>query len=547
MVMVTDMEAVMAQNNGRYIDKEENRIDLFALFDDMGLALRKFWFRYLLLTLALAALFYGYSRKTFQSTYRSYTTFAISVGSSDPSAVSNQAATKGVVEVMTYVLQSSVLREMVNKDLGRGVNGTVKSSAVEDTNMVTLEVISTSAADAYDMLCSTLRNLPKVSRHILGDITLDMIDSPAKPTTTYNSPDYGRKAVYGAILGIVISLILMVVYALTLRTIRSEDDLKEVLNLTMLGTVPRAVAKKRRKRKSGDILPLMDHSGTPPYFQESIRNIRSRVLRNLPENQPNVILVSSALQGEGKSTLSCNLAISLFRRGYKVILVDGDLRNPSVAKTVGYQKKGLGMLDLLRGEAKLDEVMIPYVRSDSKDKKEHPRFMIIPGSAKRTQQTLQLIHSDRMAALVDEMKKRADFVIIDTPPCAILSDASYYAGYADGAVFVVRQDFASREVIREGVRMLSSGGAKLLGCVMNYSGSGRSGSRYGRYGSYHSYGRYMRYGRYGYYGNRYGHYGNYGAYGYGYGYGNAGENADPEAREEENLRGEELADVQKSR
>ncbi len=539
----------MAQSNGRYIDKEENRIDLFALFDDMMAAFRKFWFRFLLLTIALAMLFYWYARRTYVPTYRSYATFAVAVGTSDPSAITNQASMTGVVEVMTYVLSSGVLREMVSKDMGKAVTGTIKSSAVEDTNMVTLEVISTDASDAYDTLCSTLRCLPKVSRHILGNITLEMLDIPEIPKGVNNPADYSRSAVYGALVGILISLLCMLIYALTRKTIRSEDDLKEILNLPMLGAVPRAVAKKRRKRKSGDILPLMDHSGAPPYFQEAIRNIRSRMLRNLPEKTGNVVLVSSALQGEGKSTISCNLAISLFRRGYKVILVDGDLRNPSVAKTIGYNKKGIGMLDLLKGEAELDDVLVPYVRSDSKDKKEHPRFTIIPGSARRAQQTLQLIHSPRMEELIGQMKKRADYIIIDTPPSAILSDASYYAGYADGAVYVVRQDYAAKDVIREGLRMLSSGGAKILGCVMNYSGSRSGRSGYGRYGSYHSYGRYMRYGRYGYYGSGYGHYGHYGNYGgYGaYGYGEKAEPGNEEAREEETVRGEQLADSQGQR
>lgn len=108
--------------------------------------------------------------------------------------------------------------------------------------------------------------------------------------------------------------------------------------------------------------------------------------------------------------------------------------------------------------------------------------------------------------LIHKLRDKCDYVIIDAPPSAVVSDASLIARITDGCVYVVRQDYAGIDTLREGMEMFSGTGCKLLGCVLNHAEAGRSGYGYGRYG----------YGKYGY-----GKYG-YGKSGYGYGYGESG-------------------------
>ena len=242
----------------------------------------------------------------------------------------------------------------------------------------------------------------------------------------------------------------------------------------------------------------IDAEGIPFDFVESIRTIRHRVEREAQKYGAKTILVTSALQSEGKTTVATNLAIALANRRNNVLLIDGYLRNPSVLAALGMEDVDKGMVDFLSKSVSLDEVLIPY-----KDRK---HLALIPGGRPIDNPTA-LWSYKYTEEMLHKLRDKCDYVIIDAPPSAIVSDASLIARYADGSVFVVRQDYAGIDTLREGLETFSGTGCKLLGCVLNHA-EAVGGYGYGRYG----YGKYG-YGKYGY-----GKYG-YGKSGYGYGYG----------------------------
>ena len=259
--------------------------------------------------------------------------------------------------------------------------------------------------------------------------------------------------------------------------------------------MPSVVFKKRSR--SREPVVALDEEGIPFSFVESMRTIRHRVEREAQKYGAKTILVTSALQSEGKTTTAVNLAIALANRKHNVLLIDGDLRNPSVCASLGLEPAENGMVDLLSEKCSLNEVLMPY--------KNRKHLVLIPGG-KPIDNPTALWSSDCARELMAKLRDNCDFVIIDTPPSAIVSDSSLIARYSDGCVFVVRQDYAEIDTLREGIEMLGGTNCKLLGCVLNHAEAGGSGYGYGRYG----------YGRYGY--GRYG----YGKYGYGktsYGYG----------------------------
>jgi capsular exopolysaccharide synthesis family protein len=215
---------------------------------------------------------------------------------------------------------------------------------------------------------------------------------------------------------------------------------------------------------------------------------------------------TSSVAGEGKSTVAANLAISMALKGKKVILVDCDLRNPSVGRIFNVQEKCPGLVAVLNGEVTLEEALV-----EIKNKDASTGLWLMPG-ADKVSRLVEILGSEAMSKLVDQMRSEADVVILDTPPSAVLVDAMMLVKHVDGIAYVVMQDYARRRFIFDGVEELSSGGAPILGCILN---GGRVHS--GKYGYYGYYGRYG-YGRYGYGRYGYGHYG-YGHYGYGYGSG----------------------------
>lgn len=130
------------------------------------------------------------------------------------------------------------------------------------------------------------------------------------------------------------------------------------------------------------------------------------------------MLVTSSVPGEGKTTVAVNLAEAFAKKKYRVVLLDGDLRNPSVLKCIGLsERKGRGIIGVLKGQISLDEALTDYRDLSLK---------ILPGVGS-TQNPAGLLRSARMKTLIEELKEDADLLIIDTPPCGVLSDASLLA------------------------------------------------------------------------------------------------------------------------
>lgn len=478
---------------------EEEKIDFSTLIDDMWKGLLRYWWCFLAVVSVCASLMYFYARWTYEPYYTAYSTFTVktveSVGYS--SSDYNQTVAKQLGEVFPYILTSDVLKRKVADDIGMSsVPGTVRATALSGTNLITLSVDASNGQLAYDILQAVIRNYPSVSEYVIGNVELGPMDESGVPISPANAPNFRRRAELGALIGAAGCVVFLILYALTRMTIRSEEDLRKVFNISCLGVIPLARLKKRSgKAKSG---LTVDSSGIPYIFIESVRTVRNRLERLAKEHKVKSILVTSALAKEGKSTVAANLALSLAHKERKVVLVDLDLRNPSSLEALGIEGREKGIHDFLKGEAALEEIAV-----------QHPKLMnfrIIPGLHAQSDPA-DLLSSPELKKLLRGLRKQADYVIVDTPPCAVVSDAATIAQYVDGGVYVVLQDYAKVDVLQEGMEMFSGTGIRMLGCVLNATTAGITGSGYG-YGRY-GYGKYGAYGKYG------SHYG----YGYGYGYG----------------------------
>lgn len=280
---------------------------------------------------------------------------------------------------------------------------------------------------------------------------------------------------------------MIALYAATRNTIRKEEDFKKLLNIRCLGSIPKANFKKRSSAQQECI--VLDNKRIPPGFLEATRTLRTRLLKECKNNDLKTLLITSSMPGEGKSTVAVNLALSLAQKGLKVLLIDGDMRNPSLAKTLGMDRKDYanGFSEVVSGKATLEDSIITY--------KNTTVSMLLGG--KPVESTERVLSRRTTKDIIEEAKKGVDFVIIDTPPGGMLADASILSEYADGAVFVVRQDWVRSDRVLEAIQNMSETGTTMIGCILNCAETGITG-----YGSGYSH-----------YGSRYG----YGSYGYGYG------------------------------
>ena len=234
---------------------------------------------------------------------------------------------------------------------------------------------------------------------------------------------------------------------------------------------------------------------------ELFRTIRTNLRFMLPDKKSPILLVTSALNGEGKSYVAINIAASLALLKKKVVIVGLDIRKPTLSQYLHIDFKGHLTSFLLDPTMPLDDLIIPSGAVDNLD--------ILPSGAIPPNPG-ELIQSANIEVLFNALKERYDYIVVDTAPLYLVSDTFHLDKYGDMTIFVTRANYISREMLPYIQDIYANQKMHNMACILNASTGGKRGYGYGRYG----YGRYG-YGRYGY--GRYG-YGRYGYGGYGYGY-----------------------------
>ena len=221
---------------------------------------------------------------------------------------------------------------------------------------------------------------------------------------------------------------------------------------------------------------------------ESYSSLRTNIIFSLADRKANkVILFTSAIPGEGKTTVCLNTAITFAKTNSKVLVIDADLRKPRTHRYLGLHNKA-GLSDVIGGFASLQDVIL-HVKEHNIDLL--PAGQIPPNPA-------ELLFSDEMRNLIATLKETYDYIFIDTPPITIVTDAQMLISLSSGVMLVVREDFTPKKALTDAISSLRLSNAKILGCVLNdaqrsgdlYKKSYRRGS-YRRY-YYYSYNSYAK-------------------------------------------------------
>lgn len=457
------------------------KIDITATLYSIWNSVKKIWYVFVLLPLILAVLNFFRVSTSYTPTYVAESTISVSVVGTDGTATNNARTADQLGKVFPYILTSSAMKDIIANDLGMTyVPGTITVKNVEGTNLLTIKVSGKDPELVYKVLQSAIVTYPEISQHVVGRTTVEVIDDSGVPT------DSGRKVatrgsiVNGLIAGFVIAVIVLIVYMLTFKTVLNSRDIRSITNVPYLGTLPVYRKRKRRKSDATGINILRDN--TQHDYLEAIRVIRTRLSRSIKDKT--TLMVTSSLPGEGKSTVSVNLALSFAMQNKKVALIDCDLRNPSVMEVLNMKGDYPGIAELLAGNCTLEDTLLTYSNKGT-------QMYIIPGSKVKESDQSKLLRSSKMHELIRKMKKMTDIIILDTPPSAMLADAEMVVRYADAAVYVVMCDYARSQYVQKGIRELAETGIEIEGIILNAgkeaSSSGYGGYGYGYYGKTSSY------------------------------------------------------------
>lgn len=213
---------------------------------------------------------------------------------------------------------------------------------------------------------------------------------------------------------------------------------------------------------------------------EQYKLIRANLDFTLPDDEKcPVIGVTSSMRGEGKSTTAVNLSYVFAEKGHKVLLIDADLRIPSIAKKLGIESSP-GLADLLRGKgAQISEFQSLLLKN----------WFVLP-SGDIPPNPSELLGSARMKNILDQFREIFDYIIIDLPPVNIVSDAVSISSLISGMIVVIREEYTEKKELERCFRQLKLSNVNVLGCVMNVAKSGN-----GSYGKYKKY-KYYKYYRY---------------------------------------------------
>jgi len=351
----------------------------------------------------------------------------------------------------------------------QGIQGTNR----KEFELTTLERDVKSNRDLYDMFMgrlketSTASDLQSVVARVVDPAVVS--DVPVKPK---------KRMVVG--LAFVLSLMLGVAVAFMLEhldtSVRSSEDAERKLGLPLLAAVPKV------ELAAGQSAGLQYRDAPKSLFAEAIKTIRTGIMLSGIDHPQKILVVTSSVPGEGKTTVAIDLALA-HAQTKRVLLIDADMRRPSIAKVLGLDNTHPGLSMLVLGMEKLENCVYK-IEGSTLD-------VLTAGSIPPN--PLELLLSEKFKALLVELGEKYDTIIIDSPPVQLVSDAVVLASTATGVVFVLKADATPFQLARRAIRALQRGGATLYGVVLNQANF-KNEEYYGGYGGYGKYNYHSYYG-----------------------------------------------------
>ena len=367
----------------------------------------------------------------------------------------------------------------------------ITAEPVESTEIFQVVVTSSNPAEAEKLANAISYILPQRIDSIIDGTSARIVDAAVLPTRP-SSPNYVNSTILGFLAGLIVMLLVVILQEVFDITIRFEEEVTQVCNHPVLAAVPDMGAPSKgsyyyygygsHKKRNDTKHTTNNHGAAPALFGGNISFAASEAYKLLrtklqfsfvDESKSRVIGFSSALSGEGKSLTAVNLAYTLSQLDKKVILIDCDMRRPTLAEKLSIRKLP-GLSGYLTGQHKLEEII-----QDCNLKKEEDAFQVI-AAGQNPPNPVELLSSARMTKFLQLLRQKFDYIILDLPPVGEVSDAMAVAKETDGMLLVVRQNYCDRQVLKEAARQFEFINARILGVVYNCASenTGRYGKGY---------------------------------------------------------------------
>lgn len=459
------------------IDSENvQQIDLISMLKDIG----REWITILLLSIAAALFADIWICATYQPEYKTATTFVVTAKGMNSNIYQNLSSTKDLAQQFTEILGSNVLKKKVAQDIGiNSLDVETSVDLVPETNLITLSVKAKTAAESYRVLRSVMENYNTVSDYAIKNVIIETIQQPSVAMSPSNPLNEKRMVLKVFLIAAGCLIVLVAGISYIRDTIKNPGEVSSKLDTRLLGTI--AYEKKSKSlsmnRKKGYLSMLISNPLRSFAYVESSKMAASRVRSYMDKEQAKVLLVTSVMENEGKSTVAANLALSLAQEGNRVMLMDCDFRKPAQFKIFDVRDNE---------ETDLGDVLINHKSADRiiRNWNDSNLYMILNKTSSNSIETL--LKSTTLKQIISFCRERMDYVVVDTSPLALVADTEELAQMTDASVLVVRQDTVLAKDINDAIDILNNTRGKVIGCILNGTASqSTGGNSHYRYGGHY--------------------------------------------------------------
>lgn len=435
-------------------------IDLYSVLRDV---IKRMWLIIIVGCLGVMVAF-TIMKETYVPTYTSTAIYVVNPSQSTGYVSGNKSVAESVVSALNSIMYQGVMRHKLMEELGQTEPKFASDRYVElleGTNLMKIHVSSTDPIISFKTIGAIMDRYDEISDYLRTDAVFDELKAPVIARNPDNAFTPRIRSLAVGLICALITLFVLIILSVLRKTVKTENAVEETLGTTHLGTIYHE--EKNRTIKAKVVQSVKSLLITSPIitnkFIESVNIIRTKIEYERERNpRKNTFMVTSVCENEGKSTVAMNIALSLAKEGKKVILIDADMRKPAAYKMLDIPKKKItDMALLLQGKIGLDETLYKG--------KDIPIDIVM--SSRGHTRTNEYMKSAAMLDLINKCKELADYVIIDTPPMALVSDAEALLDRVDYAMIVVRQDFSFSSDIVNCIDIIEDSNTKFIGIVLN--------------------------------------------------------------------------------
>ena len=462
----------------------------------------KYWWVILLSGIVFAGAGFAAAKITHEQTYSSQISFIASntssengtqkvvdskVYSKDYTSSSDVTASKDLTNTFVYVLTSNEILQNCIDSLHlsnmfpntNSLKKCIEVEAIEDTQKLDLTVTTKDAKVSKDIADEIMNNYEEVLDDVMPYTSLKVLDEPQMATNPNSDNNSVIFTGVGGLIGLCLCALIILIKVSFDDTITNVEDINRYIGLDVLGIVP-ACGGKNKKKSNGKNKDFTNGLITSPTCEfsyiETFKSIRTKISNISLKKNLKSFVVTSTIANEGKTTVSVNIALALAQTGKSVLLIDGDIRQPSIDKILGIKNDpNFGLTNVLNGLAKLED-SIYYI--------ENYNICVLLSGAEVNNPS-ELLSKREVKEIISAAEKEFDYVIIDSPPANLVTDSAIIGQCVDSTVLVVRQKHARIVDVKYVADDILNNGCDILGCVFN--GVERGGVTMNRYYGYYGY------------------------------------------------------------